>query len=67
MQIPVGPKDLCFYKNKFVSIAQNGVEEVFQPEIDQVRWWVEDPITGEQTDKNGVVKVQYPNNFFPEP
>jgi hypothetical protein len=30
-------------------------------EVNQVRWWVEDPVTGEKTDKNGVVKVEYPN------
>lgn len=29
-------------------------------EVQQIRWWVEDPSTGERTDKNGVVKVEYP-------
>jgi hypothetical protein len=32
--------------------------------VNQVRWWVEDPKTGEKTDKNGVVKIEYPENFF---
>lgn len=33
-------------------------------EVNQVRWWVEDPITGERTNKNGVVKMEYPVGFF---
>ena len=32
--------------------------------IEQVRWWVEDPESGEQTNKNGIVKIEYPENFF---
>lgn len=33
-------------------------------EVNQVRWWVEDKETGEQTDKDGVVKIEYPTGFF---
>lgn len=32
--------------------------------VEQVRWWIEDPNTGEQISKNGVVKIEYPDNFF---
>lgn len=32
--------------------------------VEQVRWWVEDPTNGEQTNKNGIVKIEYPENFF---
>lgn len=32
--------------------------------VQQVRWWVEDPKTGEKTDKDGVVKIEYPDGFF---
>jgi len=32
--------------------------------VEQVRWWVEDPKTGKATDKDGVVKIEYPDNFF---
>jgi len=32
--------------------------------IEQVKWWVEDPQSGEKTDKNGIVKIEYPKNFF---
>ncbi len=32
-------------------------------EVQQVRWWVEDPDTGEPS-KKGVVKMEYPEGFF---
>ncbi len=32
--------------------------------VQQVRWWVEDPKTGKPTDGNGVVKMEYPKEFF---
>lgn len=33
-------------------------------EVNQVRWWVEDKSTGEKTDKDGIVKIEYPEGFF---
>jgi len=33
--------------------------------VQQVRWWVEDPTTGQPADK-GVVKIEYPKGFFGE-
>lgn len=32
--------------------------------VEQVKWWVEDPNSGEKIDKNGIVKIEYPENFF---
>lgn len=32
-------------------------------EVNQIRWWVEDPVTGKKTDKNGIVKIEYPENL----
>jgi hypothetical protein len=32
--------------------------------IEQVKFWVEDPKSGEKTNENGVVKIEYPENFF---
>lgn len=49
--MPVNPEDKCH------------MDELGIP-VDQVRWWVEDPSTGEKTDKNGVVKIEYPDDFF---
>lgn len=51
IHMPVNPEDNCH------------MDELQIP-VNQVRWWVEDPKTGEQTDKNGVVKIEYPDNFF---
>ncbi len=48
--MPVSPSDKCH-------MEELGIE------IKQVRWWVEDPKTGEKTDK-GIVKIEYPNDFF---
>ncbi|MCK9458442.1 MAG: hypothetical protein M0R80_02215 [Proteobacteria bacterium] len=67
INIPVDPDDKCFFNNKFTALEEKAgkiVEEQFKPEIEQVRWWVEDPETGQQTKGNGVVKMQYPKNFF---
>ena len=49
--MPVSPTDTCH-------MEELGIE------IKQVRWWVEDSKTGEQTDGNGVVKIEYPEGFF---
>jgi hypothetical protein len=32
--------------------------------VEQVRWWVEDPKTGNPTEGNGTVKIEYPEGFF---
>ena len=49
--MPVNPKDHCH------------MDELGIP-VEQVRWWVEDPNTGKKTEKNGIVKIEYPENFF---
>ena len=59
IKVPVEAEDDCFYSNKFTALG-----EEFTPEIEQVRMWVEDPVTGEQIGGNGIVKIQYPKNFF---
>lgn len=51
MHMPVDPKDHCH------------MDELGIP-VEQVRWWVEDPSTGEATDGNGTVKIEYPEGFF---
>ncbi len=60
--LPVEPNDSCFFDNEFTT-KEN---ETFRPidDIKQVRWWVEDPKTGEPTSGNGVVKIEYPIDFF---
>jgi hypothetical protein len=49
--MPVFPDDNCH-------MDQLGIP------VEQVRWYVEDPVTGEPTDGNGVVKMEYPEGFF---
>jgi len=51
INMPVSPEDNCH------------MDELGIP-VHQVRWWVEDPKTGKQTKENGVVKIEYPDNFF---
>jgi len=62
MRLPVEPKDECFFEGQFV--AKDGEkEEAFEPEIQQVRWWVEGP-DGQPTTGNGTVKFEAPEGFF---
>ena len=49
--MPVFPDDNCH------------MDELNIP-VQQVRWFVEDPKTGEPTDGDGVVKIEYPMGFF---
>lgn len=48
--MPVTPGDRCHFD-------ELGIE------IKQVRWWVEDE-KGNPTDQDGVVKMEYPSDFF---
>lgn len=48
--MPVSHKDACH------------LEKLDIP-IQEVRWWVEDE-RGNPTDKNGTVKIEYPEGFF---
>lgn len=51
IHLPVFPEDDCH-------MDQLGIP------VEQVRWWVEDPKTGKPTDGDGVVKIEYPKEFF---
>lgn len=63
MNPPTTPEDQCLFETEFKSINNNGVEETWKPEIQEVKWWVENPQTGEKSDK-GIVKIEYPVGFF---
>lgn len=62
--LPVDETDDCFFENEFVAINEDGDEESFKAEVQQARFWVEDPETGEPTKGNGLVKIEYPEGFF---
>lgn len=49
--IPVFPEDNCH------------MDELGIP-VEQVRWYVVDKETGEPTDGDGIVKIEYPEGFF---
>lgn len=64
MNLPVEAEDDCFFNEQFVAIGPDGEKDVFLPEVQQVKFWVEDPNTGEKTTGEGIVKVEYPEGFF---
>ena len=49
---------LPVFKNDHCHMDELGIP------VQQVRWWVEDPSTGQPTSGNGVVKIEYPEGFF---
>jgi hypothetical protein len=51
MHMPVSAGDRCH------------MDELGIP-VEQVRWWVEDPKTGNAVDGDGTVKIEYPEGFF---
>lgn len=63
INIPVEKNDSCFFENEFLAMNEEGKEESFKPEVQQVKWWVEDK-KGKKTKGNGTVKIEYPDGFF---
>jgi len=64
IHLPVDADDDCFYENQFTATDALGRKDSFKVEVQQVKFWVEDPKTGEKIDGNGVVKIEYPEGFF---
>lgn len=63
INLPVEANDPCFFEQTYFDpILQR--EETLN-EVKQVRFWVEGK-DGKKTDKNGVVKMEYPEGFFGE-
>ena len=62
--LPVEPQDKCFFEKEFVAINDEGDIESFKTDIQEVQFWVEDPETGKKTNKDGLVKIKYPEGFF---
>jgi hypothetical protein len=68
MYPPTEPEDSCLFEEEFICLDEKGEKlEKWTPEIQEVKFWVENPITGERGVKEGVVRIQYPENFFPRP
>ncbi len=49
---PTDPEDYCIFEA--AGVAEN---------IQEVKWWVENPVTGEKA-TDGIVKIEYPLGFF---
>lgn len=58
INVPMEPDEPCFWLQEL----DVGEEVPFVPvtEIKQIRVWVEDPITGEPTNGDGIVRIETP-------
>ena len=63
INVPTDPNDLCLYEDKFTEISPDGKIKEFSVKPEQVKMWVENPITGKRAAK-GVVKIEYPEGFY---
>jgi hypothetical protein len=65
--LPVESEDNCFFESKFMAVnPTDGKHEVFRPEVQQIKFWVED-VNGQKTNQNGTVKIEYPKELSGEP
>lgn len=60
--LPMSPEDECFFEEMYFDPTTKAMED-FAGDIQEVKFWVEDE-NGEKTDKNGKVKIEYPDGFF---
>lgn len=64
INLPMYPNDPCFFEEEITVKNEKGeVIDRFTPQVQEVKWWVEDPNTGKKSNK-GVVKMEYPPDFF---
>lgn len=64
IKLPVDAQDACFFEGQYFDPIENSSKN-FTEDIQQVRFWVEDE-DGNKTDKDGTVKIEYPEHFFGE-
>jgi hypothetical protein len=65
LNLPVEPNDKCFFESEYIGInPDNGTQQNFKIEVEQVRAWVEHPKSGEKTE-SGVVKIEFPESLEP--
>lgn len=64
INLPMFPEDPCFFEEEIIiKDENNAIVDRFKPQVETVKWWVEDPKTGKKSDK-GIVKIEYPEGFF---
>lgn len=61
IRVPVDYEDTCFFDQKFFDPKEGEISLL--DDVKQARFWVEDE-KGQKTDKNGTVKIEYPEGFF---
>jgi len=59
---PTNPDDYCLFEEEYKTINEKGIEEVWKPEIEEVKMWVENE-KGERSEQ-GKVMIEFPSNFF---
>jgi hypothetical protein len=64
IKLPMSASDNCFFEEEYFDPTTKALES-FSQEIKQVKFWVENE-KGEKTNKDGVVKIEYPEGFFGE-
>jgi hypothetical protein len=62
LHLPVLPNDPCFFEGNYFDPTTKAMED-FAGDIKEVKFWVENE-QGEKTNKNGVVKMEYPEGFL---
>jgi hypothetical protein len=61
VNIPVDPNDQCFFEQQYFDPTTGSFEDF--NEVKEVKFWVEND-KGQKTNKDGVVKIEYPEGFF---
>lgn len=61
INLPVDAEDQCFFEQTYFDPVTRQFETF--NEVQEVKFWVEDK-NGKKTDKDGTVKIEYPEGFF---
>lgn len=61
-KLPVIPTETCFFEGEYFDPTTKAMED-FAGDLKEARFWVEDK-QGRKTDGDGVVKMEYPEDFF---
>lgn len=62
VNVPVDPTEKCFFDQTYFDPVEKENVSLLDW-VKQARFWVEDE-KGQKTDKNGTVKIEYPEGFF---
>lgn len=57
IRLPVEPEDSCFFEQEYFDPITGEMDDLNA--IKEIKFWVEDK-DGNKTDKDGIVKIEYP-------